>query len=337
MTDNYHKVLDSIKKNYKNTEFLLDIYLSDYHDNYIYIRLDYYKKSKSYKLSWLDLKAYNNNFESIVSYEWIPIDNINFLKEIISKIPESQSNIELNDKYLVTLNSNLEISNGEKFNLSFNRFIPTNNTIYLDTFITIFNNLPKKLAGLMDELMAGFVGKINKYEYNDPFAFDLFNDDLATIFDEEIINRGKSYCEEGRVLFLEKVGDSYYSVVGGKSLYVIIIKYNDKDKIMQVYCTCPCEFYCKHIYATIVSIRNKKFRKFYKITSNNDIPLLDKVMNFQYLLTIGIDDANMHYIVIENGELRLLPVLDNEGKSNWVVLEDDKKNTLTNRLNKIIK
>ena len=65
MTDNYHKVLDSIKKNYKNTEFLLDIYLSDYHDNYIYIRLDYYKKSKSYKLSWLDLKAYNNNFESI--------------------------------------------------------------------------------------------------------------------------------------------------------------------------------------------------------------------------------------------------------------------------------
>ena len=337
MKDNYQKVLDSIKKNYKNTEFLLDIYLSDYHDNYIYIRLDYYKKSKSYKLSWLDLKNYNNNFESIVSYEWLPIETINFLKEIISKIPESQSNKELNDKYLVTLNSNLEISNSEKFELSFNRFIPIDSQIYLDIFVTIFNNLPKKLAIFMDELMAGFTDKINKYEYNDPFIFDLFDGDLTTIFDKEIVSKGKKYYDEGRVLFLEKVGDSYYSVVGGKSLYVIIIKYNEKDKLTQVYCTCPCEFYCKHIYATILAIRNKSFHKFYKITNNNDIPLLDKVMNFQYLLTIGIDDANKHYLVIENGELRLLPVLDNEGKSNWIVLEDDKDNTLTNRLNKIIK
>ena len=123
------------------------------------------------------------------------------------------------------------------------------------------------------------------YEYKEEFDFDLFNDDIDKLFRFQIVERGKKYYEEDRVEFLEKIDDRYFAIVNGSEKYVVIIKYIEKDKKMQVYCTCPCEFYCKHIYAVILAIRNNKGNRFYKIMYKNpNKNLLERIMDFEYLL-----------------------------------------------------
>ncbi len=333
--DNNRK-LAKIKKYYKHTDLLLEIYLENYHDFNIYIRLDYYKKLKSYKLSWADLANLTSEIvDSVISYEYLP-------DSIIKDIENVFNNIELNkyaktttDNFKVTYNINLL---GKSNSYIFNRYIPEELKELIDITEIIFDSLPRKLISFLLELCALVDGKTNKYEYQETTTFDLFHDNLDILFDSEIINRGEKYYEEGRVFFLEKIKNSYYAVVGGKGLYVIIITYDEKKQTIKMYCSCPCEFACKHICAVIMAIRTKRFRKFYKITPKaNSQELLDRIMNFNFLLTIGIDDEGNNYLVIEDGLIKLLPVLNDKGTSDWSVLEDDKNEYLTKRLNDIIK
>ena len=334
MNDNYQIVLNKIKKNYKNTEFLLDVYLENYRNTYLYIRIDYYKKQKVYRLSWLDLAFYNDNFDEIVSYEYLPIEAVNYLKEIISKIKVDNTNT-YNGEYTVTINSDILTSDNTKFNYSFNRYIDRKNKYLFDAMATIFNNLPRKLGVFMDEMGASIIG--TNHIYKNTFVFDLFKDEITDIANDEIITRGKKYVSDGKVFFLEKIANKYYAIVGGTNLYATVIEYDEEKKETTVSCTCPCDSCCKHIIATILAIREGKFHSFYKISNKmDDMPLLDRVMNFNYLLTIGIDDNNENYIVIEDDQIKILPVIVN-GKSNWFILEDDKKETLTKRLNDIEK
>ena len=68
MNDKYQKLLTKVKKNYKNTNLFCDIYLENYHNFYLYIRLDYYKKLKCYRLSWIDLVHLEKyNFDSLLT------------------------------------------------------------------------------------------------------------------------------------------------------------------------------------------------------------------------------------------------------------------------------
>ena len=67
------------------------------------------------------------------------------------------------------------------------------------------------------------------------------------------------------------------------------------------------------------------------------MPLIDKIVNFNFLLTIGIDDQGINYLIIEDGLLKLLPVINQDGISEWKVLEDDSKNSLSKRLKEILK
>ena len=329
-------MIDKIKKQYKNTELLLDIYIKNYHSVSLYIRIDYYKKEKSYKLSWLDLSHIKgNNISNIISYEYIPDGVIKQIEKLLIDINTDKYNNPSNEENLVIVNSEFKYN---KFNISFDRYIPKEINPLFNLMVIVFDNLPRKLNGFLQEMSALIIGNKNKYEYEEAFDFDLFNDDIDNHFDYEIIERGEKYYEEGRVLFLEKVGDRYFGVVGGKSLYVTIIKYDEIKKQTMVYCSCPCEFKCKHIYAVIKAIRNNKFRKFYKIShKNGDMPIFDRIMNFNFLLTIGIDDQDNNYLIIEDGLLKLLPVINNQGKSEWIIIEDDDKNTLSKRLEKIVK
>ena len=332
-----NKKLTLIKKLYKNTDMLFDLYLENYHNFYIYIRLDYYKKLKSYKLSWIDLANISNkDIANTISYEYIPLGIIGELEQIAKNIKINKYEKITKDEYKVTINNNLF---NNKFTFIFNRYIPKELNILFNLLVVIFDNLPRKLNSFLEELGAEIIGNTKKYEYTEEFDFDLFNDDIDKLFDYQVIERGKEYHKEGRVFFLEKIKDRYFAVVGGKNiLYVVIIKYDEENKKTSVYCSCPCEYYCKHIYAVILAIRNNQLRKFYKITHNSDdLNLLDRVMNFNFLLTIGIDDQGNNYLVIEDGQLKLLPVLNNNGKSEWIVLEDDEKETLTKRLNDIVK
>ena len=338
MNEQCLKKVSLIKKKYKHTDLLLEMTILNYHQDNIYIRLDYYKKLKSYKFSWIDLDDYNGNFESLISYEYVPSGLVDRLTEVISKIPVQEKEIPLNDTFMVTIDSNIKIHDGSNFKLAFNRYMPTTNRAYLDVMSLIFSSLPKKLNGFGEEMVALFFGTRKKYEYQEETAFDLFNDNLEKLFEYQILERGKEYHSEGRIFFLEKIGDNYIAVVGGSNLYATIIKYNEQAKTITVSCSCPCEYMCKHICAIILAIRNNQYRKFYKITRKNEqMSMLDRIMNFNFLLSIGIDDQGINYLVIEDGQIKLLPIKNSQGYSEWSILEDDESETLTKRLKEILK
>ena len=54
-SNEYDVKLKKIKNYFKKEKLFFDMYLENYEGYYIYIRLDYYKKFKGYKLSWFDL------------------------------------------------------------------------------------------------------------------------------------------------------------------------------------------------------------------------------------------------------------------------------------------
>lgn len=328
--NNYSKLLEKVKASYKHTDMLYDIYLENYNGYYIYIRLDYYKKSNCYKLSWIDLaNVLGNKIEDVICYEYIPMYLMEQANKLINNIQVKEYKVKLNDKNIVKFNSG-DVS------VSFNDYIPLELKNLLDIFIFTFNNLPHRTNEFLQRMMALITGQKNRFEYREGLDFNLFEDKLENVFEYQIIERGKEYYKEGRVLFLEKIDERYFAVVGGKELYVVIIKYDSENNKTYVYCSCPCDYVCKHICAVVLSIRDKKFHKFYKITRvNDDMPLMERLMNFNFMITIGIDDQGVNYLVIEDGQIKILPVLNKDGISEWKVLEDDSKNSLSERLKDI--
>ena len=328
---NYQKQIHKINNTYKNTKLLLDIYLENYHNFNIYIRLDYDKKRKVYLLSWCNLNTYNN--ENTISHEYLNIDEVTKIEKIIDNI-NSYEYLE-SDTCIVNINNYFS---NKLITYKFNRYIPKELSGLFNIMVIIFDNLPLKLNSLLQELSAKIIGNTSKFEYHEPINFDLFKDNLDKLFPSEIRSRGLEYYNNHRIFFLEQLGDTYFALVGGSELYVITIKYNETNKIMQVNCSCPCTFHCKHIYAVILAIRNHEFKKFYKIThKSDDINLLDRVMNFNFFLCIGIDDQGINYLVIQDDIIKLLPILNTSGKSEWQILEDDEFDTLTKRLEEILK
>jgi len=106
---------------------------------------------------------------------------------------------------------------------------------------------------------------------------------------------------------------------------------------MLVYCTCPCEFYCKHIYAVIKAIRKNEIRKFYKVLYiNKKQNLLENTTNNKYILCSGLEEDYLE-IINKYGEIELVPLLDEDNNLNFKVLEDDENKSLTKQINKIIK
>ena len=84
-----------------------------------------------------------------------------------------------------------------------------------------------------------------------------------------------------------------------------------------------------------MTIQHNKFRNFYKLTHRDS--LLDKVMNFNCILSIGIDDQGNNYLILEDGQIKLLSIKNKDGISEWEILEDDDNDTLTKRLKEILK
>jgi len=310
------------------------MYLENYHKHYIYIRIDYYKKIKKHRLSWLDLRHYDNNFETIISYEYVPDDMSSYLREMIEKIDLNlyKDKTDIDDNYRVSINSDLF-----KKNIVFKRYILKNDEILFKVLEVVFDSLPGKLMCFYEELTASINGVTFKYDYRDEFTFDLYNEDINRLFEPDIKKNCQEIYDSGRVFFLEKIKDLYIAIVGGQSLYVVTIKYDEITKQIKIYCACPCPCICNHIGAVIFAIRNKKFRKFYKlIPKRENRSLLDRVMNFNFLLSIGTDDQGLHYIVIEDNQVKLFPVLNRDGETDWEVFEDDSQGSLTKRIKEIV-
>lgn len=68
-------------------------------------------------------------------------------------------------------------------------------------FFIIFSNFSRKLEDFLYELYAEIMETKSRYEYQDEFIFDLYEDNLSKIFNKHVIERRKKYYEENKVQF----------------------------------------------------------------------------------------------------------------------------------------
>lgn len=328
---NYEAKISLIKKYYKKDIIFLELKLINYEGFNLYMILTESKKYNSYRLSWFDLdEIKDKHIEKYICCEYIHTDIINLIKNDYAKYDVA---IDYNDEFLtdkdtVIFNANIKTKKSNAINVSFKKYLPKNLTILADLIIFVFKNMPRKYEGFMYELLAKLTGSTEKYEYKKEFEFDLSNDDINEIFRYPIVQRGKKYYEEDKIEFLEKIDNRYFAIVEGTEKYIVIVKYDEKEKKMQVYCSCPCEFYCKHICAVILAIRDNKLNRFYKIMYKNpNKNLLERIMDFEYFLCLGLVEQNFE-IINNYGELELVPILDVNNKYNWEILEDSEDEKL---------
>lgn len=336
--ENQNKI-KAIKKYYKKYPTILELTLTEYEHMNMYIILNYYKKTNTYRLSYFLLdKVDIKNIESYLSCTCVSPNSINAIREDFANFKVSSKYFEetLENDYLVNLKINISTGVDDCVDVVFRKYLPKSLGHLIDIFIFIFRGcLCNDCLPLLHEILAQFTDSTSKFEYKKEFNFNLFTGDIDKLFNYQIVQRGKKYYEESRVTFLEKTDDDtdkYIAVVEGTEKYIVLIRYKEDKEIMQVYCTCPCEFYCKHMYAVILAIRNKEFNRFYKITYKNpNLSLLDRIMNFDYYYCLGVVEQNLE-IVNNDGEIELVPILDKNGKYNWEVLEDSENEDLTKEI-----
>ena len=332
--------IELINKYFKKDNNIIELSLINYEGYNIYIRLDELKSTKTFKLSWFDLDLIlDKNIDKYISSEYIPKDKIEAFINNINALENINTNYksEVQDNCKVKLDVKINTKNKEQISVEFYKYLPEEITYVYNILNFIFQNLPKKLEGFLYEIISSLTGQTTKYEYQKEFDFDLFNDDINSLFDERIIERGSEYYDDKRVLFLEKIEDKYFAVVEGTRDYLVVVKYNDESKRLQLYCSCPCEYFCKHTYSVLKAIRNNETYRFYKISrKNNTKDLLEKILTFDYFLCLGIVDNSLE-IVNNNGNVELVPILDDNNNPLWDVIEDTENEDLTHEIENIIK
>ena len=328
--------VELIKKYLKKQFSVFELELFNYEGYNLFITCNYLKKEKCYRMCWLDLNyIYDKDIEKYLSCIYIPHHIVDLIYEELSTVIQTvkYDNIIELDKDIAIFNANIKTEVDNNISIGFNKYLPEECGYLFKVIAFIFRCLPRDYEEIGFKILASLTNTKYKYEYKEKFKFDLFNDDIDTIFEYQIIERGKKYYEEAKVKFLEKISNEYIALVEGTESYVVIIDYDDENKEMKVYCSCPCEFYCKHIYAVILAIRNNDFNKFYKISyRNSKETILERMENFNYILCTGIYEGYFECID-RNGEIEYIPVLEENSKEcNWKILEDSKDGKLQKEL-----
>ena len=331
--------IEAIRKYYKNDKLFLETYFENYGTFNIYIRIDFVKKDNCYRLRWVDLDYLKtSNISKYVSSEFIENGIVEHLKFISKNAEISSEKFDLgkNDNIYFFLNSSTK--NTKKIDMRFHKYILENCVFIYEMMSMVFECLPKKLYTFFEQVSGIITGDANRFSYEKKFRFDLFKDDLFELFDENVLNRGENYFYEKKVIFLEKIDDRYFSVVNGDELYLVVIKYDEISHDMEVYCSCPCDYFCKHVYAVIRAIREKNFNSFYKVMrkdNNESSDMFERLMNFNYSLSIGMIEDVLG-IIGDDGDIEWVSILDEDKKSMWVVVDDDEKNSLSKAMTKLL-
>lgn len=79
-------------------------------------------------------------------------------------------------------------------------------------------------------------------------------------FEYQIKQRGIDYYHHNHVHNLIKTNDSFKATVIGNEIYQVKIEYDLDDEWIDYYCNCPYEYPCKHIYATMLAIKDNKYQ-----------------------------------------------------------------------------
>ena len=217
----------------------------------------------------------------------------------------------------------------------FDRFLPLKWEPFIDLLAIIFSYLPRGMEVFLHEIFAKFDGAEERFNCSKPVKFDLLLDDLNEIFRKMVVSRGEKVFEDNKVKFIEKQEDDYY--IGlvdeeDKSFVPVIKKIDDEHVFM--HCNCKCDYYCKHIYAMIKSIRQNKFNGFYKVRYvGKEESLLEKVTISNFYLCFGIKEGKL-LLINDDGTIFPCDVIQ-KGKVAFEVLEDDDECSLSKQINEL--
>lgn len=339
MDEKYIKKIKDITKYYHKYENILELVLYNYENLDFYIRIDHDKKRNKYYVHFANLNDYQDKFDkNILSSSYI-IDEV--VKSIYNALNElnKKEYINIDDTFFDYVYFHAYYNNNE-YHYEYNKYTPKE-IIKLNNIIRIiFLCLPHRLLYLCNELLAIETNTTNNYEYYKFFKFNLKKDNIDDLFNVDSIDEGNSYINNHQIRFLEYINPlkTYYGVLEDNMhhLQIITIYYDDKKKIMRFSCSNNEHMHCKHEYAILKSIKNKKKIPFYKVRYvYKDESLLNKLTSFNnILLSIGCDDKNMDIITYE-GNLLKMPLKDKNGNLNFEIIEDDKDNTLYKKINNI--
>ena len=120
----------------------------------------------------------------------------------------------------------------------------------------------------------------------------LIIDEQLKNFQHQIIKRGKDYYKAGNVIQVIKNKNTFIAKVEGTDYYEVKITIDKDSKTLSCNCDCPYEFLCKHEYAVLLAIKNKKYieKELKEEIVKNNITLNELIQNIpadelkQYIL-----------------------------------------------------
>lgn len=324
----FDKINDFLVK--KNHELVMSIYLANYNGNNIYIRLDYVPKLSVYKVVWVDLNFLN--VKHIEDYINIQMMTKYISNKIIEKLStfECESDFKLNEDIIGDRVEILTYFNGNK-EYVFDRFLPLEWEGLIDPLALIFSYLPRGMEVFLNEIFGKFDGTEESYNCIKPVKFNLLKGDSTKIFRPLSIEKGTDIFDKNKVSFLEKVDNRYLAIVEDRIPYLVVIEEVDKEHVL-MWCNCKANYFCKHIYAVLLAIREKKFNNFYKVKFlGKDETLLDKVTLRNFYFSFGIRNGKLYLLTPDGVILPISPVQN--GKLLFEVIEDDDDCNLSSALN----
>lgn len=329
----FDKIDDYLLK--RGHEVVFSIFLENYNGNNLFIRFDYDRTISAYKLVWLDLGFFDEKkMDKFISMQIMTNVLADRLVDALDKIDNPGDNKSDLDVYGDRVEVISYQKNVQEF--IFSRFLPLEWSFLIDPIVIAFSYLPRSMETILNEFFAKFDGYEEKYNYLKPIKFKINEDSINSLFKKGIISKGKSYYESGNVAFLEKVFGRYIAVVFGVEPYLVIVE-EMKDDFVMMWCSCKCDFYCKHLYAVLLSIKEKKFNNFYKVKyiKNDSQSLLEKMANGGFLLCAGLLDDKL--LIVGNNSIRQENIIDDKGNLLFEVIEDDDSLTLSNHFAKFKK
>ena len=159
-------------------------------------------------------------------------------------------------------------------------------------------------------------------------------------FQHQIIKRGEDYYKAGNVSQVIKNKNTFIAKVKGTDYYEVKITIDKDSKTLSCNCTCPCEFLCKHEYAVLLAIKNKKYieKELKEEIVKNNITLNELIQNIpdfelkQYILKKIFNKNFSDYIVLDFNDfevdfLKYLPSQSYEyyynNLYNYVMINDE--------------
>ena len=314
----------------KGHELVMSVFLSNYNNHDIYIRFDYIAKLSVYKIVWVDLNFIDYkhlgdyiNQQTVTKYVALQL-----VEKIV--VNDKESDYSLNDDIKGDRVEILFYSEKGIKEYVFDRFLPLDWSFLIDPLALIFSYLPRSMEVMLNEIFAIFDGTEENYNALKPVKFDLMNGDDDAIFKSSSVLDGTKCFENERVEFLEKIDNHYLAIVEDRNPCLVNIR-EDDDGYTFMWCNCNHPGYCKHIYATILAIREKQIKPFYKVTyKGKDESLLDKVMSGKFFLCFGIEGDSLLLITSESMIFKADIVVD--GKVVFEVIEDDDDCSLSKAL-----